>query len=192
MTALTRWRPPTREEFPVGMAELAKIIGEREAVDPSWTRRLALDEGGTTWLLVVESCAENRQGFAPWTDPVLTQAFPLAYPLAEGVALLQGKDNPEDELKRRRQQVKEHAEQQARDLAARIAAEKAQRERDEQLAEDKLTYQAARWEKLEPWQRAFLTLALKVKPRDPALAADLHAVAEKSYLDFPRAQWWRP
>jgi len=188
MSVFTKWRAPTRAEFPVGMSELAKHIGERESVDPTWTRRLAIAEPGGQWCLVIDECCGNL----PPYDPGYTTAYACAYPLEEGSRLLQDPArNPEVELARRRQEAKERAEQKEKEQAARIEAEKRRRMEEEQLAEDKGRFRASDWEKLAEWRRAFYTLALNLKSRDPELAADLHAIAEKGgWLDFPRTRWW--
>jgi hypothetical protein len=188
MSAYHRWRAPTREEFPLGMAEIAKVIGEAEAGHPSWTRRLAISEPDGQWCVVVDDCADDK-GYAPWTDETLIEAFPLAYPLAEGVAILQSPDNPETELERRRQAVKEHNEEQARASAERAEAAKRQREEDAQLEQDRNQFRARDWERLSDAQKLSYALALKVQARDPDLAADLREVAAKGMI-FPRVRWW--
>lgn len=191
MSVFTKWRAPTREEYPHGMAELSKIIGERESVDPSWTRRLALVEGDK-WALLVDECIGNLKCY----DPNYATGYTVAYPLAEGAALLTGPKNPEVELARRRAEIQERKDQAARESAARVAAEKRQHEEEEQLIEDKRTYRADDWNRLADWQKMCIVLALKVESRDPELAADLRAVmqdgthARPPALAFPRTKWW--
>lgn len=187
MSAVAKWRAPTREEFPLGMAELAKIIGERESVDPTWTRRLAIAEPGGEWALLVDQCSGNLPAY----DVNYTTAFTVAYPLGEGAALLQDPThNPELILAERRRQVKERKEEQEREQAARIEDDKRKRDAAEQEAKDRVTFDGDRWNRLTDARKLAYALALKVEPRDPALAADLREIASHRILDFPRARWW--
>lgn len=183
MAVYQTWRAPSREEFPAGVSELRAVIGD-EANDPSWTRRLVLVEGDA-WALLVEECGQ----LPPYHDQFCT-GFPVAYLLVDGVAKLQGPDNPEGELARRRAEKAaaaaraEEAQRQKRE-AAQLAAEEAR-----QLEKDKREFQGDSWDKLPGWRQLGFSLALAVEKRDPSLASDLRALASQRMLDFPRCRWW--
>jgi hypothetical protein len=191
MSAVGKYRPPTREEFAVGIAELGKLIGAVEATAPDWTRRLALSEDGSTWLLMIEeAAAPTTPHLVPWADPIQLRAFPVAYLLAEAVAILQGPHNPEAILADRRARTKAHEAEVAAQKTAEESARLAKREEAEQLAADKVRFNADAWDKLTDAQRLALALALRVEARDPALATDLREIGSHRILDFPRAKWW--
>ena len=198
MTAHKSWREPSEAEFPHGMAELAKFIGDEASVKPVWTRRLALTEDGATWLLVISSGGKPRiESFAPWADPEQLRVYQTAYPLAEAVGILQGPNNPEEILAERRRRVAEHEAEETK-AKALAKAQQAEREADAaQLERDKTKFNHAAWVRLAEWQQAFYALACRVKDRDPSLAKDLRVVAAEgrgsspARPSFPRAEWER-
>ena len=180
MSAVKTWRAPTAEEFPHGMAELAKVIGEAESVSPIWTRRLVLSEpGGAEWcLLVDQAAAPSLPMLVPWADPIQLQAFPTAYPLAEGAAILQGPNNPEAILAERRARVKAHDEEQKAAAAKKLADEKAAKEAGERLAAAEAKLAAGEWWRSKELLEFALALASRVQERDYKLARDLRQMAE--------------
>ena len=191
MTAVGKYRAPTREEFAVGIAELGKLIGAAEATAPDWTRRLALSEDGATWLLMIEeAAAPTAPHLVPWADPIQLRAFPTAYPLAEAVAILQGPHNPEAILADRRARTKAHEAEVEAARVAEVEAKKAEQAAKEQLAKEHKAFNGAAWDRLTDSQKICYSLALKVETRDPALAADIREIGAHRVLDFPRAKWW--
>jgi hypothetical protein len=189
MSAVKQWRVPTRQEFPVAIAALAKVIGDHEAVLPDWTRRLVLSEPDGQWCLLVEDCAARTPYVPIWDDKTALQVFRLVYPIGEAVSILQGPANPEGELSRRRAEIEAHEKEVREQKAAEDAARLAKRAEAEQLAADKLRFNASDWDKLTDAQRLALALALRVESRDPVLASDLREIGSHRILDFPRAKW---
>jgi hypothetical protein len=195
----------TDEESPAAVAALAAIVGEVEAAKPSWLRRLVRLLDTNEFGLAVRECASLSKGDAawnlPWTAPNALLPVEVGYSLAEGIALLQGPDNPEAELERRRRLVEEHA-------AAVKAREDEDRRRTDQAAaalvrvrEDGEKYHARDWQ--VGWTeigRTLLAVALLCEARDPVLANDLRIVAEGQRssngstptrpLPFPRTVAW--
>jgi hypothetical protein len=191
MSSVKQWRAPSREEFAAGICELGRIIDAEEACRPDWTRRLALSEDGSAWLLTLEDAAAATGQLAPWAEPRQLQGFPVARPMAEAVAILRGPNNPEKVLEERRARMKEH---EAEVEAARVAEEdarKAEQAGKEQLAAERSRFDGNRWDALTDSQKVCYALALKVADRDPALAADLRELGQHRELDFPRLAWWR-
>jgi hypothetical protein len=198
MSGHKTWREPSEAEFPHGIAALAKIIGDEASVRPVWTRRLALTEDGTTWLLTISSGGKPRiESFAPWADPEQLRVYQTAYPLAEAVEILQGPNNPEEILAERRRRVAEHEAEEAKAQALAKAQQAAKDADTARLEEDKRKFGFDHWVRLDPWVQAFFALAVRVKDRDPALAADLRAIAHEARRihpnqpAFPRAVWER-
>ena len=188
MSAFKVWRVPSDAEIAHGMAELAAIVGEAESVRPSWTRRLVIVEG-ERWALLVEDCAAQTPHTALWDDKTALEVFRFAYPLSEGVAILQGPANPEKVMEQRLAEIathdKEVCEQKAADAAARLAKQA----ETERLAEERRRFNGDGWDKLPDWRKFALTLAIQVEARDPALANDLRSLGHQRCLDFPRARW---
>jgi hypothetical protein len=179
MSAVKTWRAPTAEDIAHGMAELGKIIGEAESVSPLWTRRLVLSEPDGAWcLLVDQAAAPSLPMLVPWADPVQLQAFPTAYPLAEGAAILQGPNNPEAILAERRARVKAHDEEQKAAAAKKLADEKAAKEAGERLAAAEAKLAAGEWWRSKELLEFALALASRVQERDYKLARDLRQMAE--------------
>jgi hypothetical protein len=191
MGAFKTWRAPSREEFAAGIGELGKIIGAEEACRPDWTRRLALSEDGSTWLLMIEeAAAPTTPHLAPWADPIQLRGFPSARPLSETVAILRGPHNPEAILADRRARTKAHEAEVEAARVAEVELKKAEQAAKEQLAKEREAFNGNAWAALPDWRKLAYALALKVEPRDPALAADLREIASHRILDFPRARWW--
>jgi hypothetical protein len=196
VTALKSWRVPTTEEFPFGISELGKIIGETESVRPTWTRRLVLSEPEGQWCLTVEAGGKPTwDAAAPYADPPQLVVTTLAYPLSEGVAILRGPNNSEEVLRQRREACRVHDEEEAADKA-KAATERQRREnQSRQAQEDKRRFNHDGWAKLDPWQQALYAVAVRVQARDPALALDLRAVAAEGKCakpaqpHFPFADW---
>jgi len=200
VSAHKAWRAPTAEEFPHGIAELAKLIGETESVRPTWTRRLVRAEPGGEWCLLVDEAAQPTGKLVPWAEPeIQLQAFPTAYPLAEAVKILTGPDerNPEKILASRRELTAAHEKELAAEKADAQAKAEAQRAEAAQLDADKLRFGFDAWAKLEPWQQGFYALAVRVQSRDLELAADLRRIASEGRSSkparpgFPRCDWER-
>jgi hypothetical protein len=179
MSAVKTWRAPTAEALARGMAELAKIIGEAESVSPIWTRRLVVGEPDGAWcLLVDQAAAPTLPKLAPWADPIQLQAFPTAYLLAEGAAILQGPNNPEAILAERRARVKAHEAELAAAAAKKLADEKAAKEAGEQQAAAEAKLAAGEWWRSKELVEFALALANRVQERDYKLARDLRQMAE--------------
>jgi hypothetical protein len=196
MTAIKSWRAPTAEEFPHGIAALAKLIGEVEAVAPGWTRRLVRAEPDGQWCLTIDQGGKPTWDHAaPYADPPQLAVTTLVYPLGEGVEILRGPNNPEEILRQRREACRVHDEDEAA-IRAAAAAERAQHENNSRQAmEDKRRFNHDGWAKLDPWQQALYAVAVRVQARDPALASDLRAVAAEgrgakpAQPHFPFAEW---
>jgi hypothetical protein len=195
------WRTPTDDEMAAGVAELAKIVGEPESARASWQRRLVIMGDNKTFRMTVNECgflSGNDFGLLQFTRGA-ADAFPIGLPLAEGVALVKSKDNPELELARRRQFLADlnarHARQAENELNQQLAASKRQLDAQERAA----AFRHNEWMVLQPWAQALFALALRVKERDPELADDLRKVASSSTgihgerstpLPAPSAVWW--
>ena len=197
VTAHRSWRVPTAEEFPIGLAELGKLVGETEANHPLWLRRFCVSEPDGEWCLTVEAGGAPTGKLVPWADPVQLQAFPTAYPLAEAVKILQGPNNPEEVLRQRREACKAHEAEQAADKAKKLADERAAKERQLKWEDDCRRFNEGAWNRLEPIVQFCYALALKVQDRDAALAADLRALAgdvrriHPAHFVFPAREWER-
>jgi hypothetical protein len=198
VSAFKTWRAPTVEEFPFGISELGKIIGEVEAVGPTWTRRLVRAEPSGEWCLLVDEAAQpTMPTLAPWADEVQTRAFPTAYALTEAVKILQGPNNPEAILADRRARVAAHEAELVAEKADAQAKAEAQRVEAAQLDADKARFNFDGWAKLETWQQGFYGLAVLVRDRDPDLAANLRTIASEGRSSkparpgFPRCDWER-
>ena len=194
--AFSGWEVPSDERLPEGVAELAKIIGETEAVKPSWVRRLVLF--GAEWRLTVSDCSQLQDGSAPWTQPNSLLRMPAAFPLQEAVDLLASPRNPEAELARREQQTREYYERLAREEAAKQKREKELREAKEQAERDRVEFKWDKWAKLEAWQQFAHLLAMKIERPYSDIAAALHQIAltpsslqgQDSKLPPPTSRWW--
>jgi hypothetical protein len=193
---LDGWTPPTDEQIAEGVAELGKIIGETEAAKPSWVRRLVLFNG--EWRVLVNTCVELQPGQAAWSQANATTRIPAAFPLKEGADLLAGEKNPESELARRDQAVRQHMKQLADE-------EEAKRKREAELATakkqaelDRVEFKWDKWERLQTWQQFAHLLALSIEGFYPDLAHELHRIAlmptafagQDSKLPSPSAKWW--
>ncbi|MGB8298951.1 MAG: hypothetical protein WCG85_26270 [Polyangia bacterium] len=197
MSAFKTWREPTEEEFPHGIAALAKFVGDEASLRPSWTRRLVLSEAGE-WLLVISAGGTPRiPSICPWEDPIQLQVFQTAYPLREAVEILQGPHNPETVLADRRARTAAHDAEVNAARAKAKADEEARAADAAQLEIDQRKFNYAAWTRLDPVQKFLYALALRIKDRDSALAADLRAVAAEgrgykpAEPGFPRCDWER-
>lgn len=200
MTAFAKWRTPTREEYPAGMSELAKVVGLEESVAPSWTRRLVLAEPGGEWGLIVEEGGPPTvASFVPWSDPIQLQVFQRAYPIGEAIVLLQGPNNPEAILADRRRRNAEHEAELAAAKAQReaeAAEERARQQKNEELAQ---RFDAAGWYRLEaPVQLVYRLALLFEKRGDVEFAGQLRDLAlsarhgHPAQFGFPGCKWDGP
>jgi hypothetical protein len=193
------WATPTDDQMPAGVAALAVVVGEAEAARASWQRRLVIMGDNKTFRMTVNECGFLSNGDLPQFAPGSVTATPVALPIAEAVALLKSKDNPELELARRRQFLAElnerHRKQQEDELNRQLAASKRQLDAQERAA----AFRHSDWAALDVWQQAFYSLAIRVQERDPTLAADLKSVAGASRGVFgerstpiaaPSSVWW--
>ena len=190
-------------EADAAVSALAALIGE-DAHKAEWRRRLGRLNGDGPVIVAVRHPnnplpAEYRD--QPWATESRLCFNGLAfetkfYELAEGVPLLRDPEGPEAEVNRR---LRLNAEYEAQG-----AARTAERERQRIEAGRREREEAARlrligldeWNKLPPWSRALYAAALKVRDRDPELAADLRAVAAESSRgeegpSFPGVSGWR-
>jgi hypothetical protein len=157
--------------------------------------------GDGSWRLLISECgflSGNDYGLLQFTRGA-ADAFPIAMPLADAVALLKSKDNPELELARRRQFLADlaerHRKQEEDERNQQLAASKRQLDAQERAA----AFKHHEWMVLQPWAQALFALGLRVKERDPELADDLRKVASSSTgihgerstpLPPPAKQWW--
>lgn len=185
-------RAPDPVELAACIAELARLIGKKEASSPEWTRRLCvLRDSGTAALLVNHAILCADLGMAV-NDPHVLVGVPVALPLAEAVALLQSPENPELELVRRQRFVDE-TRAKARQRAETADAEgRAKAQAAAKAKVERAEFRADAWEGLTEVQRFVARLALAVASADPSLAATIRGVVRESLAgdDFPRAQWW--
>jgi hypothetical protein len=191
-----------------GIPALAAVLGdETEAARLSWVRRLVRRKSDDAWLLTIADPPFLSYGdprfTQPWLVPHATTGTPFAYPLAEGVRILQSEDNPESEIERRRKLNEAHtAREEAHNLEARNA-EQARQAAIKKAQSDAATYRQAEWESLTREERMLFALGVAVKSHDPKLAAIIRGVAEQSRrcgptvngarglpLDLPRTEWW--
>jgi hypothetical protein len=187
------------QEAELGRLELAKHIGVEAASTVAWLRRLALVKG--EWCLAVKSVTPGAPTYEdrPW-HPLGPQIRTTLYPLTDALALIQG--GAEKEAERIEKIATDNAAAIARadaehKQAVRRAAEEQQRF-ERELQRDRGLYQGDRFEGLNPWAQAFYLLGCQVRVRDPALAADIRAVAKTIETrgqatpmpGFPRERWW--
>jgi hypothetical protein len=196
----------TEKELPSATESLGDLIGHTEAAQQCWQRRLCVVDGVFGLMLQTPALMIRQSdvfyAIAPEVEGGALTAWlrvlPLAFPLAEGVALLQSEANPEAEIERRRLIVEKR-----NSTRAEIAA-KRQRASD-QAAEanrESTDFRQADWERgLTELGRFATGLALLVEKRDPALANDLRGLVANgsqsrdgrtpsSGLRFPRLAWW--
>jgi hypothetical protein len=187
------------QEAEIARQELGKYIGIEAASTVAWLRRLALVKG--EWCLAVKSVIPGAPEYhdKPWHHfgPQIRTAL---HPMAEAVELIRG--GAEEEAERIEKIVAGNAAALAQaeaehNEAVRRAAEEQQRF-DRELERDRGLYQGDRFEGLNPWAQAFYLLGCQVRVRDPALAADIRAVAKTIETrgqatpmpGFPRERWW--
>jgi hypothetical protein len=197
----------TEKELPAATESLGDLIGHTAAAQQFWQRRLCVVDGVFGLMLQTPTLMIRQSDvfyeIAPETEGGALAAWlrvlPLAFPLAEGVALLQGEANPEAEIERRRLIVEKRNA-----TRAEIAA-KRQRASD-QAAEanrESTDFRQADWERtLTELGRFGTALAKLVEQRDPALARDLRELVANgsqsrdgrtpsTALRFPRLKWWQ-
>jgi len=198
---------PDDDALQLGIAELATLIGPEKANAPSMVRRLVRAKNNDVWLLVIADCCFVSYGDAAYTAPHLvenaTTPIRFGHGLAEGIAILGSDSNPEKEIARRAALIDAKA---ARDKAHADEARRAEQERQAVLKKaqtDAIAFRKNEWEALTSLERALFLLAARVKADNPALAADIHAVAEASRrtgpttkgerdypLPTPQCEWW--
>lgn len=160
------------EELDSFRSAMAEHVGADEAARLHWVRRAARREDGEWHIEVAKPTmsraqltveADGRFYNCPWSHPPAMGTMMVYLPLAEGVALLTGADNPEDEVARRRRLAEDHHQasldedkRRRQEAADRLAASK-------RYAEEK----PQRWAALTREQRA-LYLAAETLPRLPS------------------------
>jgi len=187
------------QEADLGRLELSKHIGVEAASTVAWLRRLALRDG--EWCLAVKSVIPGAPAYEekPWHH-FGPQIRTTLHAMEAAVAMILGGAEEEAERIEKIAAVNAAAIAQAdaeHKEAVRRAAEEQQRF-ERELQRDRDLYRGDRWEELNPWAKAFHLLACQVRPRDPALAADIQAVAksletrgQKTPMpSFPRERWW--
>jgi len=196
----------TEKELPAATESLGDLIGHTAAAQQFWQRRLCVVDGVFGLMLQTPTLMIRQSDvfyeIAPETEGGALAAWlrvlPLAFPLAEGVALLQGEGSPEAEIERRRLIVEKRNATRAEIAAKRKRA-------SDQAAEanrESTDFRQADWERtLTELGRFGTALAHLVNQRDPALARDLRGLVANgsqskdgrmpsSLLRFPRLNWW--
>jgi len=189
------WRAVADSELSEAIAALSALLPKKTAASPSWTRRLARMRDGSAFLLVLQGAPPHFGEWHPDMNPGGAVAVPMAFTLADGVRLLQAKDNPEVELARRIALMEKHRAEQAAKRQATKDAEAAVKAARAKAADEAKRFHAAAWAALPGPLRAMARLALAVEKREPELAADLRLAVAASLRaddasDFPRAPWW--
>jgi len=191
------WRPVRNEELDAAIDELTKLISKKEAVKPTWTRRLGVLTNGSGFVLGIDVAAPV---LAPmWhCDPSGAEPhfFTVGYPLGFAAEMLKSPLNPELELAERRKKQAAFNAQQASKRAADAEAFEAKRQENAKEAQARADYHAEDWLMLNGLQRFAARLALAVESRDKALALDLRAIVAQSLAGddepdaFPRGNWF--
>jgi hypothetical protein len=199
---VTNFTRPSDAAMPKCIEALADVIGVKAAL-PSMQRRIALDAESGELLLLLDvpsqwfSPESGEALAAPEPGPRLNVwlAFaPLAFPVDTAIQLLASSESPEAELKRRREVVRVRDE-----IRAQVKAEKDTKAAEEakvkaESEERRVRFREPAWGALTVEQRLALSMSLAIEARDPALAADLRALAALNggFLPLPKTQWWLP
>jgi hypothetical protein len=180
---------------PAAVAALAKAVG-RLSKQPSYQRRLACTVDGNTFLLVIENCRwREPRSIVPFddADAFACAGVPVALPIESAVQLLQSDDaNPEKELARRRAKAAAREAATAERHRKEIEASRAEAERLQKAEEERVSFKAAAWAKLNPLEKFAARLAVAVEKDNPSLAAGIRAAIDAPVSDdaFPRARWF--
>jgi hypothetical protein len=163
------------EELDDFRSALAARIGTDESTRLHWVRRAARRDDGE-WLLEIArpkvnrndlsyAAADGRYDRSPWVYPGGMDTVTDYLPLVDGLVLLQGEENPEDEIARRRQLADNHRRNAMNEEQQRRQASADQLAATKRHAEEK----PARWASLTREQRALYVVAATF-PRTPARA----------------------
>jgi hypothetical protein len=178
------------EELVEGAKQLKRLVGADNV--GKLVDRLRIGNGQVCFLLVhevfpLQGCGEDM----PWCDPNATNVFEVCYGLSEGVKILQGPDNPEVVLARRRKLIDEHERELADRRAQSIADTKAEQERTHR---ELVEWRGGQWRQLNPILQIMLALGFELEVTRPEIAAALFAIARRvdgCGIDLPRRAWWR-
>lgn len=197
---LTNWRAVTDDEVDGAIAELVKAgVPKKEAVKPSWTRRLGVLKDGSAFVVTIELYCNDVSGrYFPDQHGVPAYAV-VALPLQFAVDLLASDNhaNPELELADRRKRFDSFQKAQAEKRAAeakKLADANAQRDAENQL---RSSCRADQWALLNSLERFAVRLSLAIENRDAELAGDLRAIVAHSLAgndgdagSWPRTPSW--
>jgi hypothetical protein len=190
------WRTLEDSQLDAGIAALIVAgVPKKDAVKPSWTRRLGISKGGA-FVVSIESFITPLGG-RYHADEGAPQFITIGLPLAFAVELLASTFSPEIELAARRKRFDEYQKAQAEKRAAeakKIADANAQRDAENKLRSD---CRAGDWALLNSLERFAIRLSLAVEQRDAELAGDLRAIVAHSLSgnddnaeSWPRAKWF--
>jgi hypothetical protein len=195
---LVNWRPIVDDELDAAIAELVKAgVPKREAVKPSWTRRIGVLKDGSAYVVTIELYCNDISGkYFPDQHGVPAYAV-VALPLQFAVDLLASDNHPELVLGERRKRFDSFQKAQAEKRAAeakKIADANAQRDAENQLRSD---CRASDWALLGALERFAIRLSLAVEKRDSELSGDLKAIVAHSLAgndddagSWPRTPSW--
>jgi len=200
------------EEARQGRAALAALIGDQEAERLAWLSRLVKREDGfkvkvmnpvvnlralPPQLKCFVSDDPERWYSAPWLAlPEVLAVSVREYPLEDGVELLRGPENPETEIYRRREVIRQNDERIAAAKLAEIERQKAQDAHDAEQRRLDIEFRSDEWRSLAlPAQLLFhLAMALQDGLTWDELGAELRSLATTTGklggLRAPRRVWW--
>lgn len=195
----------TTQQAVEGRMAIAAVVGAERATDFSLVRRLAVFQA-EFYLGVERPLRQMPPADRDNPDklfPELLVTFTDHYPVAQAIEILDGPNNPEKEIERRRQLEIERKQRHVTGLAnavisatVRDAAEAARKARLKELRSDD-------WARLSAWQKSIYRLASVFNVRDPGLAHEIRNIARagnghilggpgsaEAGPDLPDQVWW--
>jgi hypothetical protein len=186
------WRTLEDDQLDAGIAALIVAgVPKKDAVKPSFTRRLGISKDGA-FVVAVESPVTDVGGrYHP--DMGAPQFITIGLPLQYAIELLGSTFSPEIELSARRKRFDEYQKAQTAKQAAE--ADKLRKIDADRAAEEKVRQacRAGDWSLLDKLARFAARLAVVVEARDSALATDLRKLVADSLtgVDDDPASWPR-
>lgn len=173
------WRTLEDDQLDAGIAALIVAgVPKKDAVKPSFTRRLGISKDGA-FVVAVESPVTDVGGrYHP--DMGAPQFITIGLPLQYAIELLGSTFSPEIELSARRKRFDEFQKAQAEKRAAeakKLADAQARRDAENKLRSD---CRAHEWSLLSSLERALIRLSLAVEKHSPEIASDLKAIVAHS------------
>jgi hypothetical protein len=190
------WRTLEDGQLDAGIAALIVAgVPKKDAVKPSWTRRLGISKDGA-FVVAVESPVTDVGGrYHP--DMGAPQFITIGLPLQYAVELLASTFSPEIELAARRKRRDEWQTSQDSKRAAEAKTRADAQAEQARAEQERVNCRAGDWQLLGSLARFAARLAVVVEARDSALASDLRKLVADSLSggdddagSWPRTPSW--